>query len=272
MSKKRIMSMSIQRLVLATLVTGVFGAAPAFAQTLPLNLDRVTRVSSRTVAPAPPVIPARTRTPDRFEDGQLPSPVGFLEMLFGGMNQATAPQYQFEPFEQSGRGFSGRRQQEASLETAQPERRPIDPKFLPQTVSYNGPEKPGTIVIDTPSRFLFLVQENGQAMRYGIGVGRAGFTWSGVHQVSSKREWPDWIPPDEMLARRPDLPHFMAGGRDNPLGARAMYLGSTLYRIHGSNEPWSIGTAVSSGCIRMRNQDVIDLYERVKIGTKVVVI
>ena len=122
------------------------------------------------------------------------------------------------------------------------------------------------------ARFLFLVLENGQAIRYGIGVGRQGFTWSGVQQISAKREWPDWIPPDEMLARRPDLPQFMAGGPENPLGARAMYLGSSLYRIHGSNEPWSIGTAVSSGCIRMRNQDVIDLYERVKIGTKVVVI
>jgi len=263
--------MSNQRLALAALVTAVIGAAPAFAQTAPLNLEKVTRVSSRNVAVAPPVVPVRTRTPDRFEDGQLPSPVGFFEMLFSGMNQA-APQYQYDPFERQDRGFSGRRQQDASLETEQQERRPIDPKFLPQTVSYNGLEKPGTIVIDTSARFLFLVQENGRAMRYGIGVGRAGFTWSGVQQISSKREWPDWIPPDEMLARRPDLPHFMAGGPENPLGARAMYLGSSLYRIHGSNEPWSIGTAVSSGCIRMRNQDVIDLYERVKIGTKVVVI
>ena len=263
--------MSNHRLILAALVTSVIGAAPAFAQTAPLNLDQVTRVSSRNVAVAPPVAYARTRTPDRFEDGQLPSPVGFFEMLFGGMNQA-APQYQYDPFERQERGFNGRRQQDASLDTEQQERRSIDPKFLPQTVSYNGPEKPGTIVIDTSARFLFLVQESGRAVRYGIGVGRAGFTWSGVQQISSKREWPDWIPPDEMLARRPDLPHFMAGGPENPLGARAMYLGSSLYRIHGSNEPWSIGTAVSSGCIRMRNQDVIDLYERVKIGTKVVVI
>ena len=263
--------MSIQRLVLAAVITVVFGATSVFAQTSPLNLDQVTRVSSRNAVTLPPAPAARVRAPNRFEDGQLPPPVGFLELLFGGMNQA-APQYQFEPVEPSDRSYSGRRQQEASLETMQPERRPLDPKFLPQTVSYNGPEKPGTIVVDTPARFLFLVLEDGRAMRYGIGVGRAGFTWSGVKQISSKREWPDWIPPDEMLARRPDLPHFMAGGRDNPLGARAMYLGSTLYRIHGSNEPWSIGTAVSSGCIRMRNQDVIDLYERVKIGTKVVVI
>jgi lipoprotein-anchoring transpeptidase ErfK/SrfK len=119
---------------------------------------------------------------------------------------------------------------------------------------------------------LFLVQGNGTALRYGIGVGKPGFTWAGEKKVSAKKEWPDWTPPPEMLERRPDLPHFMAGGSENPLGARAMYLGSSLYRIHGSNEPWTIGQAVSSGCIRMRNEDVIDLYEKVKVGTKVVVI
>jgi lipoprotein-anchoring transpeptidase ErfK/SrfK len=141
-----------------------------------------------------------------------------------------------------------------------------------QVVDYDGSEKPGTIIIDTPRRFLYLVQEDGKAMRYGIGVGRPGFTWAGVKHITNKREWPDWRPPDEMLQRRTDLPRYMAGGPDNPLGARAMYLGSSLYRIHGSNEPWTIGTAVSSGCIRMRNEDVIDLYERVKVGTRVVVI
>ena len=109
-------------------------------------------------------------------------------------------------------------------------------------------------------------------MRYGIGVGRPGFTWSGAHTISAKKEWPDWVPPKEMLERQPYLPHFMAGGPNNPLGARALYLGSTLYRIHGSNEPWTIGHNVSSGCIRMRNVDVIDLYNRVKVGTKVVVL
>ncbi len=139
-------------------------------------------------------------------------------------------------------------------------------------VSYDGSEPAGTIIIDTPHRFLYLVEGNGEAMRYGIGVGKPGFTWAGVKSITAKREWPDWRPPNEMLARRPDLPRFMAGGPDNPLGARAMYLGSTLYRIHGSNEPWSIGTQVSSGCIRLRNEDVIDLYGRVKVGTKVVVI
>jgi lipoprotein-anchoring transpeptidase ErfK/SrfK len=147
-----------------------------------------------------------------------------------------------------------------------------DPKFDRQVVNYEGNQEPGTIIIDTPKRFLFLVEGNGKAMRYGIGVGRPGFTWAGEKSITAKREWPDWHPPIEMIERRPDLPRFMAGGPDNPLGARAMYLGSTLYRIHGSNEPWTIGTNVSSGCIRMRNEDVIDLYDRVKVGTKVLVI
>ena len=147
-----------------------------------------------------------------------------------------------------------------------------DPKFARQVVDYQGDEKPGTIVIDTPHYFLYLVTGDGKALRYGIGVGRPGFTWAGVKEISAMREWPDWYPPSEMLERRPDLPRYMPGGPDNPLGARALYLGSTLYRIHGSNEPWTIGTQVSSGCIRMRNDDVTDLYDRVKVGTKVIVI
>ena len=141
-----------------------------------------------------------------------------------------------------------------------------------RSVEYHGKESPGTIVIDTPNKFLFLVQGDGKALRYGVGVGRPGFTWSGVKTVSAKKEWPAWTPPPEMLARRPDLPRHMEGGPQNPLGARAMYLGSSLYRIHGSNEPWTIGTNVSSGCIRMRNEDVIDLYGRVNVGARVVVI
>ena len=148
----------------------------------------------------------------------------------------------------------------------------IDPRYMRQQVEYAGDEEPGTVIIDTPQKLLFLVEPGGKAMRYGIGVGRPGFTWSGVHKVSAKREWPDWYPPDEMIKRQPHLPQHMPGGPNNPLGARALYLGSTLYRIHGSNEPWTIGRNVSSGCIRMRNPDVIDLYSRVKIGTKVVVI
>jgi lipoprotein-anchoring transpeptidase ErfK/SrfK len=149
---------------------------------------------------------------------------------------------------------------------------PVDPKYDRQVVAYGGDEKPGTIIIDTPNKFLYLVQEDGKALRYGIGVGRPGFTWAGVKEVTSKREWPDWTPPDDMLHRQPSLPRFMAGGPENPLGARALYLGSTLYRIHGSNEPWTIGGNVSSGCIRLRNADVIDLYSRVRVGTKVVII
>ena len=148
----------------------------------------------------------------------------------------------------------------------------FDPKFEKQLVDYHGKEGAGTIVVDTPNKFLFLVQGDGKALRYGIGVGRPGFTWSGVKQISAKKEWPDWTPPPEMLVRRPDLPRHMEGGPQNPLGARAMYLGSSLYRIHGSNEPWTIGTNVSSGCIRMRNEDVIDLYGRVNVGARVVVI
>jgi lipoprotein-anchoring transpeptidase ErfK/SrfK len=140
-----------------------------------------------------------------------------------------------------------------------------------QTVNFAGNFAPGTIFIDTAERRLYLVLANGQALRYGIGVGRDGFRWSGVHRISAKKEWPSWTPPSQMLARRPDLPRHMAGGIDNPLGARAMYLGSTLYRIHGSNEPETIGQAVSSGCFRMTNDDVTDLYSRVSIGTTVIV-
>ncbi len=144
--------------------------------------------------------------------------------------------------------------------------RAMDPRFQRQEVAYDGGQRPGTVVIDTPSRFLYLVQPGGRALRYGIGVGRPGFTWSGMKTVSAKREWPDWTPPAEMLRRRPDLPRHMAGGPANPLGARALYLGSSLYRIHGTNEPHTIGQSVSSGCIRMMNEDVMDLYERVPVG------
>jgi lipoprotein-anchoring transpeptidase ErfK/SrfK len=139
------------------------------------------------------------------------------------------------------------------------------------TVNFSGNYAPGTILINTAERRLYLLLPNGQALRYGIGVGRDGFRWGGVHRISAKKEWPSWTPPSQMLARRPDLPRFMPGGIDNPLGARAMYLGSTLYRIHGSNEPETIGQAVSSGCFRMTNEDVADLYDRVSVGTTVVV-
>jgi lipoprotein-anchoring transpeptidase ErfK/SrfK len=140
------------------------------------------------------------------------------------------------------------------------------------TVNYSGNYAPGTIVVNTAERRLYLVLQNGQALRYGIGVGRDGFRWGGVHKITAKKEWPEWTPPSQMIARRPDLPRHMKGGIENPLGARAMYLGSTLYRIHGSNEPETIGQAVSSGCFRMTNEDVSDLYGRVSVGTTVVVL
>src|SRR5215211_6353706 len=140
-----------------------------------------------------------------------------------------------------------------------------------QLVSFTAGYAPGTVVVSTSQRRLYYVLGGGQAISYGIGVGRPGFTWAGTRAITMKREWPDWRPPAQMLKRRPDLPRHMKGGLDNPLGARAMYLGGSLYRIHGSNEPESIGQAVSSGCIRMTNDDVIDLYERTRVGTRVVV-
>ncbi|ESY11680.1 L,D-transpeptidase [Mesorhizobium sp. C386A] len=152
----------------------------------------------------------------------------------------------------------------------------INPLYLPQEVAYDGPQKPGTIVIDTTQNFLFLVEKNGKARRYGVGTGKPGFEWSGTHKITNKRVWPDWRPPAEMIKREAAkgryLPTYLAGGEENPLGARALYLGTTEYRIHGTNQPWTIGGSVSSGCIRMRNEDVVDLYERVNVGTTVVVI
>ncbi|HXK54486.1 MAG TPA: L,D-transpeptidase [Hyphomicrobiales bacterium] len=146
-----------------------------------------------------------------------------------------------------------------------------DPAFARRTVKVRTPHAPGTIIIDTNRRYLYLVKGDGTAVRYGVGVGRPGFEWAGTHTVTRKAEWPDWRPPEEMRARQPYLPEMMPGGPRNPLGARALYLGSTLYRIHGTNEATTIGQAVSSGCIRMLNEDVIDLYQQVDIGTKVVV-
>ncbi len=140
-----------------------------------------------------------------------------------------------------------------------------------EVVAWSGRQEPGTVVISTSQRRLYYVLGSGRALRYGVGVGRQGFSWSGTKTVTRKREWPDWRPPAQMLKRRPDLPRYMTGGMDNPLGARALYLGSSLYRIHGSNEPGTIGAAVSSGCIRMTNRDVIDLYDRVRPGAKVIV-
>jgi lipoprotein-anchoring transpeptidase ErfK/SrfK len=226
--------------------------------------------------PAPrPVAPIRTASAERPNMGG-----GFIEFLFGeGQNQSDRysrqPAYQQQPPYPSQRPLLPPMEPQQSArqpELSEPAHPAFDPKFEKQLVEYDGKESAGTIVVDTPNKFLYLVQGNGKAMRYGIGVGRPGFTWSGVKQISAKKEWPDWTPPPEMLVRRPDLPRHMEGGPQNPLGARAMYLGSSLYRIHGSNEPWTIGTNVSSGCIRMRNEDVIDLYGRVNVGTRVIVI
>jgi lipoprotein-anchoring transpeptidase ErfK/SrfK len=216
---------------------------------------------------------------------------GFIEFLFGGAAREPMIQRPFQPLpEPYPQGYQPGQPDDPAQQAAQPQPQlssndpnfapssqgdmahpPVDPKYDRQLVDYRSEETPGTIVIDTPHHFLFLVQDNGKAMRYGIGVGRPGFTWEGVKTISAKKEWPDWRPPPEMIQRRPDLPRYMAGGPENPLGARAMYLGSTVYRIHGSNEPWTIGSNVSSGCIRLRNADVIDLYGRVQVGTKVVV-
>jgi lipoprotein-anchoring transpeptidase ErfK/SrfK len=151
------------------------------------------------------------------------------------------------------------------------ELQPVASPIPRETVVFDGREHPGTIIIRTGERRLYFVLPDHQALRYGVGVGRPGFTWSGVTRIANKREWPDWTPPPQMLRRRPDLPRHMEGGIDNPLGARAMYLAGTLYRIHGSNEPDTIGQAVSSGCIRMTNDDVVDLYSRARLGARVVV-
>lgn len=144
-------------------------------------------------------------------------------------------------------------------------------EFRRQPVFYRSTEAPGTIIVDTSDRFLYLIQPNNVALRYGIGVGRDGFTWTGILRITRKAEWPDWLPPKEMIERQPYLPRFMAGGPGNPLGARAMYLGGTVYRIHGTNAPETIGHAVSSGCFRLVNDDVVDLYRRVALGAKVIV-
>jgi lipoprotein-anchoring transpeptidase ErfK/SrfK len=185
---------------------------------------------------------------------------GFIEFMMTG-NSASSNSY---------RAHAPQMTAYADPQAAAP-RREINPIYFRQEVEYSGNERPGTIVIDTPNKFLFFVEPGGHALRYGIGVGRPGFAWSGVKTISRKAEWPGWTPPAEMLLRRPDLPTHMDGGPANPLGARALYLGSSLYRIHGTNEPETIGMNVSSGCIRMMNQDVEDLYGRVHVGTKVIV-
>ena len=218
---------------------------------------------------------------------------GFIELLMTGRDPGAARAYRPAPVAPDGRALPRRlssgdpygdpdgSSQRRVAGLAQPGFAPDepaaigrapDPRYLRQEVAYEGGERPGTIVIDTPAKFLYLVQPGGRALRYGIGVGRPGFAWAGMKTVSRKAEWPDWTPPPEMLRRRPDLPAHMEGGPANPLGARALYLGSSLYRIHGTNEPHTIGQSVSSGCIRMTNEDVTDLYGRVPVGTRVLVL
>jgi lipoprotein-anchoring transpeptidase ErfK/SrfK len=274
----------MQRFVLSAFLTTTLAIGPALAGPVSLNPDasgrpaaRATarlqvaqfRVQQRTGAAYAAPVPDEAQAPPVRQVAAQSYGGGFLEFLFGGGNASRSEQ---RPVYYGGQQVPGDAGPGMVESPYAPGRAVADPRYMRQEVSYSGKEGAGTIVINTNERFLYLVQGNGRALRYGIGVGRPGFTWSGTHHITNKREWPDWTPPDEMLKRRPDLPRHMAGGPENPLGARAMYLGSTLYRIHGSNEPWTIGTQVSSGCIRMRNEDVVDLYGRVKVGTKVIVI
>jgi len=257
----------------------LLGAAPAYAQQYyaqPYPAPQPYASAQARQATPPMVVVAQ---PQRMQS-ELGG--GFIEAIFGGNSErrqgyAPLPQQQYVAPPPAYYGNPAPVQQIYANtgpivgDPLPPQDYPINPVYERQEVAYQGKEEPGTIVIDTPNKFLYLVQPGGRALRYGIGVGRPGFTWAGTHLVSAKKEWPDWTPPKEMLERQPYLPRHMEGGPNNPLGARAMYLGSTLYRIHGSNEPWTIGQNVSSGCIRMRNSDVMDLYERVRVGAKVVV-
>jgi lipoprotein-anchoring transpeptidase ErfK/SrfK len=198
---------------------------------------------------------------------------GFIEFIATGGHMATPspdPRQAAAPARMMTNSPAAGNMQ-ASLAPVQPSRE-IPAALYRQEVDYPESGRVGSIVIDTPNHYLYLVTGPGRAMRYGIGVGRPGFTWSGHKTISRKAEWPDWTPPPEMMKRRPDLPSHMEGGLGNPLGARALYLGSSMYRIHGTNEPWTIGQNVSSGCIRMMNEDVIDLYERVRVGAPVEVL
>jgi lipoprotein-anchoring transpeptidase ErfK/SrfK len=233
-----------------------------------LQLRRVPR--NVKVQPAP----VKRYHVERYEPGDpLPSRAAYARMPAPDLQERRTPDLQNAYVVPQG---PNRAPKVVPMYTEKQMERPFDPKFLPREVKYDGPQKPGTIVIDTKTKFLYLVQDNGRARRYGVGVGKEGFGWTGTETVSRKAEWPGWTPPSEMIAREKAkgrvLPAHMEGGLANPLGARALYLGNTLYRIHGTNAPWTIGHNVSSGCIRMRNQDVVDLYERVKVGTKVVVL
>ncbi len=245
------------------------GRSAFFERALPATFLLLLLGAAQTgPARANPALTAAPPYSDAYYSGQSALGGGLIEALVEGAGAPRHVRYAAPPPE-------WRQQPQPRLAAYAPApvepQAAVDPLYARAEVPYDGPEAPGTIVVDTPRKFLFLVQGHGRATRYGIGVGRPGFEWSGVKTVSRKAEWPDWTPPAEMLARRPDLPRHMEGGPANPLGARALYLGSSLYRIHGTNEPGTIGRNVSSGCIRMMNEDVVDLYARVPVGTRVVV-
>jgi lipoprotein-anchoring transpeptidase ErfK/SrfK len=215
-------------------------------------------------SPNPNYAPPPAGTPYQEDATRPPLPIS-PDQIGGGQGDPSAP--------------SGAPVDPRNMAAFPPEVRPetgpkkqLPPQFRRTLVEYPTKEPAGTIIIDTPNTYLYLVLGQGKALRYGIGVGREGFTWSGTERVTKMAEWPDWTPPEEMIVRQPYLPRFMAGGETNPLGARALYLGKTVYRIHGTNQPSTIGTFVSSGCIRLTNDDVMDLYTRVKAGTRVVVL
>jgi lipoprotein-anchoring transpeptidase ErfK/SrfK len=234
-------------------------ALPAIAQTsqsggaLP---PRAWFFGGQDPVPPPPAFakPPQVSAPaTQAESGAVrpPAPVGADQASAGGQSVMTLPP-------------------EDQPETGTPQALP--PNLKRQTVDFKTKERAGTLIVDTGHTYLYLVLGHGKAMRYGIGVGREGFTWSGVERISRMKEWPDWFPPKEMIERQPYLPRMMAGGKGNPLGARALYLGHTLYRIHGTNQPSTIGKFVSSGCIRLLNEDIEDLYSRVQVGTRVIVL
>ena len=272
----------MQRPLLTTLIAAAAGCAPLMEAGAagrppapePQIIQGIGPEEAAALAPQPTYAPRPQ--PVRVAAAQANYGGGFIEMLVSrgtGAPAAYAPAAPGARAAPTGQVLYARPSaQQASLSPQPALKRQIDPQYLKQEVDYSCGQTPGNIVIDTPNKFLYLSLGNGRALRYGIGVGRPGFTWAGVKTVSRKAEWPAWTPPDEMLLRRPDLPHHMEGGPENPLGARAMYLGSSLYRIHGTNEPDTIGTNVSSGCIRLTNDDVVDLYGRVRVGAKVTVL
>jgi lipoprotein-anchoring transpeptidase ErfK/SrfK len=264
----------MRRICVSALLLGAL-SLPAWADPLAITPDEINTAAAPDASEqtVPLAAPARVAAAQPDLGG------GFIQFLFGG----AAPPVSAPPVAQTSPGDVA--SAPAPLATAlasDPDAAaaangddghpPVDQKYDRQIVDYGTKEAPGTIIIDTPHKFLYLVEDGGKAMRYGIGVGRQGFTWSGTETISRKAEWPDWYPPAEMIARQPYLPRFVAGGPQNPLGARALYLGHSEYRIHGTNDPSTIGHRVSSGCIRLTNEDVIDLFGRVGVGTKVVVL